>query len=100
MTSVYAVAVAIGCVGLFVWIVLVAAANVGTGNGSVDPERWAGRRGRITVAAVLGFGLAGLSASYGGWATLPALLAAAVGAAGLGVAANWLGPDADTDADA
>ena len=66
---------------LLSWIVAVFVADSVDGWEGFDLERRYGANGRRAVAAVLGFGMAGLSASYAGWNTSVALAAAAAGAA-------------------
>ena len=85
MRAVYGIALAVGFVALLLWILAVFAAGSVKGWESFDLERRFGTTGQRTVAAVLGFGMAGLSASYAGWNTVLALGAAAAGAA-VGVA--------------
>ena len=81
MRAVYGIALAAGFVALLVWIVAVFAADSVDSWEGFDLERRYGVNGRRSVAAVLGFGMAGLSASYAGWNTSVALAAAAAGAA-------------------
>lgn len=95
MTTVFAVVLAIGLLLLIAWIVLVAVASMVDGAASADPGRWAGTTGRIIVAYLTGFGMAGLSAAYGGWADLAAIAAAIVGGLALAGVAVWLGPTSD-----
>ena len=64
------------------WIVAVTVAGSVPGWGRLDPDDRFGVAGRRVVGAVLGFGIAGLSASYAGWATGLALAAALGGALG------------------
>ncbi len=54
------------------------------------------RRPRRTIAGFLGFGLAGMSASFAGWATVFALVAAVAGAGALVAAATQLAPEVPT----
>jgi hypothetical protein len=64
MVKVYAVALAAGILLLLVWIGARAlAANVPAWAG-LDPEGRFGRGGRVVVATLTGFGLAGLSAEF------------------------------------
>ena len=80
MRVVYGIALAAGVVALLVWTVAVFAAGSVHGWESFDLERRFGANGRRVVAAVLGFGMAGLSASYAGWNAGLAGLAASAGA--------------------
>lgn len=99
MRAVYAIALAVGFVGMLVWVARAAIADTVEGWERVDPERRFGPTVRYALAALLGFGLAGLSAAYAGWATGVAFLAAVVGAAFVVFVAFRYGPDdAATDA--
>lgn len=93
MTTVFAVVLAIGLVLLVAWIVLVAVANMVEGAGRYDPERGVGAPGRVIVAYLVGFGMAGMSAAYAGWADLAAIVAAVVGGLALAGLAVWLGQE-------
>ncbi len=81
MRAVYGIALAVGFVALLVWAIAVYASESVDGWDSFDLDRRYGANGRRTVGAVLGFGMAGLSASYAGWNTPLALAAAVAGAA-------------------
>lgn len=65
----------------------------------LDPERRFGERGRDVVAATLGFGLGGMSASFAGWSTGLAALGAVAGGALAVVAGRYLGVEEDPDGD-
>lgn len=70
-------------------------ARGGGGGGSptrIDPEAALGAWGRYLIAGVLGFRLGGMSATFGGWATGPALGAALAGAVALVVTSVVLRP--------
>ena len=95
MTTVFAVVLAIGVVFLVAWIVLVAVANMVQGAARVDPDRWAGTPGRVIVAYLVGFGMAGMSAAYGGWADFAAIVGAVVGGLALAGISVWLGQGTD-----
>lgn len=63
MVKVYAVVLALGVVALLGWIMSHAfASNVG--RPSLDPEERFGVPGRRAVAALVGFGMAGMSAEF------------------------------------
>ncbi len=81
MRAVFGVALALGSLALVAWIAAVAVAGSVRGWEGVDPDKRLGRGGRGVVAAVFGFGMAGLSAAYAGWPTPAATAAALVGAA-------------------
>lgn len=86
MRVVFAIALVVGVLALFAWIVAATAAEIVSGWERLDPERGLGPRARSGVAAILGFGMAGLSAAYAGWPGLAAVSAALAGAA----AGYWL----------
>jgi hypothetical protein len=63
LIAVYAVVLSVGILALIAWIFARSAA-VPAGRPSLDPEaRW-GVTGRRVVAALVGFGMAGMSAEY------------------------------------
>ena len=95
MVPIYAFATAFGVVALLAWIGLTVFANTVAGRQSLDPEQRFGPTGRVAVAAVFGFGLAGMSASFAGWQWLAALAAALAGAIGAGLVAQFLGPESE-----
>ena len=64
-------------------------AFVGASAGA-DPDRRFGGRGRIAVAAISGFGLAGMSSSFGGWPTLLSFVAAVAAAVVVGALSTRL----------
>lgn len=99
MTAVYAVALALGVVATLAWIVSVAVAETVPGWGHVDPDLRFGARGRAVAGGLSGLGLAGMSATYGGWHEAAAFLAAAAGAIGVGAIAGRLhrAPDRSED---
>ncbi len=73
MNAVYGVTVFVGAVGVLVAIAL-----------SLNPERPPlARQVRLSLLAVFGFGMAGISASFAGWPAGLAVIAAFVGAVGL-----------------
>ena len=79
----------IGLALLILWLVLTAVASMVEGWDHVDPEVKWGAAGRSSVAAFVGFGMAGISMLY---TTLPEYLsfvAAVAGAAGLAAVARW-----------
>lgn len=99
MIPVYAVAVVLGFLGALAWVTLGLTAAAVEGKDDLDPEARYGSAGRYVVAGVLGFGLGGMSASYGGWAEWAAV-AAAVGGGLLAIAAaRFLGVDEEPDED-
>ncbi len=85
MRILYALALLAGFTALLGWLVARGlAVNVPHWK-RADPERRFGIPGRRVVAGLVAFGIAGLSAAYGGWAPWAAALAAAAAAA----AAAW-----------
>lgn len=99
MVPVYAICTALGVIGIIGWITAGMTATAVEGKDHLDPEVRFGFAGRAVVAAVTGFGLAGMSASFGGWSSILAFFAA-VGGALLGIAsARYLGVEEDPDGD-
>lgn len=95
MTAIYAIVLTAGFIGLVAWIVAVALSASVEGKSGLDPETRFGGRGRMAIAAAVGFGMGGMSATFAGWAVLPSLVAA-VGAGVLAVAiARYFGPTTD-----
>lgn len=80
MRALFGLALAVGAVGLLAWIAASAVAASVSGWEKTDPDIRFGVTGRRAVAAVFGFGMAGLSAAYAGWPMLVASLAALAGA--------------------
>lgn len=93
MTPVYAIVLVVGVVALFAWLVLAAIGTSVEGWDDVDPERRFGRIGRFAVAALVGFGMAGMSSTFAGWPALATIAAAIAGGAGLVAVAHWFGPE-------
>lgn len=93
MNGVYGVAVVVGFLSLLAWIALTAVAANVPGWDRHDPERTVGPWGRRAIAGTMGFGMAGLSASFAGWPSAAAFVAAVVGAVGLSLTVEWLAPD-------
>ena len=99
MVPVYAISTVLGVLGIIGWITAGMAASAVAGKDYLDPEVKFGFAGRAVVAAVAGFGLAGMSASFGGWNAGLAFVAAVAGAL-LGIAsARYLGVEEDPDGD-
>ncbi|CAN5805680.1 hypothetical protein BH23ACT5_BH23ACT5_11820 [soil metagenome] len=85
MVKVYAVVLSAGLVALVAWIVFRALA-VNIERHAIDPEQRLGVAGRRAVAAMVGFGMAGMSAEFSPrgitWPLALALALAGAGAAG------------------
>lgn len=94
MVPVYAIALFAGFLMLLAWIVGVAVGTWVDGWEFADPERRFGALGRSIVAGVVGFGMAGMSASFGGWPPVLAVFGALAGAAAMVAVARVFGPDA------
>ena len=92
MNTLFGFALVLGILALLGWIALSAVAGGVAGWDRYDPERLAGVWGRRSTLALVGFGMAGLSASYAGWPTVAVLAAAAVGAVGLSIVGELLAP--------
>jgi hypothetical protein len=63
MVKVYAVALAVGVVGLLV-VILGGALAENLGRDQADPARKLGKTGRAVIGGLVGFGMAGLSAEF------------------------------------
>lgn len=92
MTAVYAVTLVVGLLGLAAWIVATAVADTVEGWQGVDPESRFGPWARRGISALIGFGMTGISTSFGGWPDVAAFAAAVVGAVALAAISEWLGP--------
>ncbi|MCL1692697.1 MAG: hypothetical protein M3096_03330 [Actinomycetia bacterium] len=93
MVPVYAIALFVGFLLLLAWIVGVGIGSWVEGWEFADPERRFGFAGRSIVAGLVGFGMAGMSASFGGWPPALAILGALAGAAAMVAVARVFGPD-------
>ena len=93
MTAVYAVALVSGFILILLWVAAVAVAESVPGWEGVDPERRVGRRGRVAVAGLIGFGLGGMSATFAGWPVAVAVISAIGGVVVAGAAARFLAGD-------
>ena len=91
MTTIYAVSFAVGFLALLAWIALAASARSVEGWSERHPDRRLGRMGRPVVAGILGFGMAGLSATFAGWTSAVAAVGAIAGGLILAVVADRLG---------
>lgn len=94
MVKVYAVVLVAGIVALIAWI-FVRSYAVNTERTSFDPEHRLGKPGRRAVAAMVGFGMAGMSAEFSpldiSWPIAFVLALAGAGAAAW--YAGWAGGD-------
>ena len=88
MRAVFGSALGFGTILLLAWIVAVAVAGSVGGWEKIDPDARFGLTGRRVVAAVFGFGMAGLSAAFAGWPMVVATLAALAGAVVAGTVAG------------
>jgi len=92
MTAVYATILFLGVLGLLGWVAATGVAHSVEGWDGVDPESRFGPVARSVLAATLGFGMAGMSASFAGWPAILAFAGAIGGAVALVAVALWLGP--------
>ncbi len=97
MIAIYAICTILGVVALVGWVALGMAASAGEAKDRLDPEIRFGERGRMVVAAVLGFGFAGMSASFAGWNSGVTMVAALAGGGIAVLAARYLGVEEDPD---
>ena len=95
MVALYAICTVLGVIALLAWIILGIAASAGADRSYLDPELRFGERGRAIVSGFLGFGLGGMSASFAGWNTVLALVAALLGAVGAVLIGRYLGVEED-----
>lgn len=93
MTPIYAVALLIGALLALGWVVGVAIGTWVDGWEFADPDRRFGGTGRAIVAGLIGFGMAGMSASFGGWPPVLAFCGAGAGAGAMVLVARYFGPD-------
>ncbi|HJR92842.1 MAG TPA: hypothetical protein VJ938_10410 [Acidimicrobiia bacterium] len=99
MVKVYAVALVVGVVALLGWIMMrTLSANID--RASIDPEQRLGLMGRRVVAALVGFGIGGMSAEFSprdlSWPF--ALVLAILGAGAAAWYAGWVDRE-DEDAE-
>ena len=95
MTAVYAVALVAGFILILLWVAAVAVAESVPGWEGVDPERKVGRRGRLAIAGLIGFGLGGMSATFAGWPVAVAVSGGLGGAFVVVTGALFLAGDRD-----
>lgn len=95
MTALYGIPLLIGFLFLVGWISATAVAATVAGWENADPEHRFGRSGRFVLAALIGFGMAGMSTLYAGWPVALTIFAGMVGAVGLIGASIWLGPESE-----
>ena len=93
MIPIYAVTLLVGSLMALAWVVGVAIGTWVDGWEFVDPERRFGVFGRTLVAGSIGFGMAGMSASFGGWPPILAFCGAGFGALAMVLVARHFGPD-------
>ena len=100
MVKVYSISLAVGLVGLVV-VILGGAVAENLGRIESDPGRVIGVRGRSLIGALVGFGMAGLSAELStldlGWQT--AILVAALGGLA-GAVWAWYASRGESESDA
>lgn len=89
MRAVYAIVLVVGFLALIGWMVAHSLAE-STERPDRDPERRFGARGRRLTAALVGFGMAGMSAEFAA-IDIPAPLVAVAAVTGAAAAAWWAG---------
>ncbi|MEA2001583.1 MAG: hypothetical protein U9N84_06825 [Actinomycetota bacterium] len=99
MIPVYAICVVLGVIAGASWVFLGLTASAVAGKSHLEPEARFGETGRMTISGVLGFGLGGMSASFGGWGSALSLAGAAGGAVLAIAAARYLGYEQDSAED-
>jgi hypothetical protein len=95
VTALFGIPLLIGILLMLAWIVATAVAATVRGWERVDPELRFGQTGRLVLAGIIGFGMAGISALYAGWPSPLAVGAGLAGIAGLIGVSIWLGPESD-----
>lgn len=97
MNGVYGISLVVGIVALIAWILIGGFSEANDGRPKHPDERF-GAKGRAVVAGLTAFGIGGLSASFGGWPTALAVIAATVAAAVFAVYAYRydVGEESDT----
>ncbi|MDK1009625.1 MAG: hypothetical protein QGM46_01730 [Actinomycetota bacterium] len=93
MTALFGIPLLVGFLFMLAWIAATAVAATVDGWQGVDPERRFGKAGRFSLAALIGFGMAGISSLYGGWPLALTVVAGGGGAVGLVAVSIWLGPE-------
>lgn len=94
MITLFSLSLAIGVLGLILWIAGSAASGMVSTWDRLDPEVRVGRWGRMALAFLLGFGMGGISASFAGLSSALALVAAIAGGGALVAVSVVLGPEA------
>ena len=92
MTAVYAIATVGGLAGLIAWSLARGIRAEGEA-AHFDPESRFGVTGRAVVAGMTGFGMAGMSSTFGGWPTGLAVVAALSGGVVLAYMSRYFGPE-------
>jgi len=95
LTALYAMVLATGVIGLVAWVIAASLAASVDGRSDLDPEIRFGSTGRMMIAAAVGFGMGGMSATFAGWDLVPSLLGAAAGGLLAAAIARYLGPTAE-----
>lgn len=96
MTALFGLPLLIGFVLMIAWIAASAVAHQVDGWEAVDPDSRFGKPGRYVLAGIIGFGMAGISALYGGWPDLLAVAAGVGGAVFLAVVSTVFGPETES----
>jgi len=97
--AIYAVSIVLGILGILTWVAMGLASGSLAGKAHLDPEDRFGDRGRVAISSLSGFGLGGMSASFGGWNDGLAIVAAVLGAVVAVLIARYLGFEEDPDGD-
>lgn len=99
MVAIYAIATVLGLIGIIAWVALGMVASAVPGKEALEPESRFGAVGRTTIAAVAGFGLGGMSASYAGATTPVAIGGAVLGGVLTAFIGRYLGFEDDAEGD-
>ncbi len=98
MTALFGIPLLAGFIFMMYWIAATAVAGTVEGWQGVDPEIRFGKVGRFLLAGSIGFGMAGISALYGGWPSVLVVGAGIAGGVALVAISTWLGPETKPDA--
>jgi hypothetical protein len=92
MTALFAVAIAVGSVGILTLVVVSAISPPSPGEGGADTDRRRGVVARAILGGSFGFGMAGIAAAYAGWSAVASVAAAIVAGVLMATIAVILGP--------
>lgn len=95
MIAIYAGCIVLGVIGILGWLTLGLLSTSLRDKEHWEPEARFGSVGRLLIAGITGLGMAGMSASFGGWNTALSLVAALAGTGAAIALALYLGVEED-----